>query len=119
VFCLYSTSNLRSGKNLHNGTLYEDPGMVKVTIFSAPRPMISSNGSDFTWARQKLALRSWLALSDKVDVVLIGKHPSIVKLKDEFTSRVMIEPAIDFTYELLLPYSFEIPNFISGCFMIA
>lgn len=78
--------------------------MVKVTIFSALRPMVSSNGSNLTWARQKLAVQSWLALSDKVDVVLFGKHPSIDVLKEEFGSRVTIEQAIDFTYDLLFSY---------------
>lgn len=104
MFCLYSTLNFHYEKKFDNGRLYGDSGVLKVTIFSAPRPMSSSNGSDLTWARQKMAVHSWLALSDKVDVVLFGKHPSIVELKEGFSSRVTIEPAIEFTYELLFSY---------------
>ncbi|KAJ4787801.1 Nucleotide-diphospho-sugar transferase family protein [Rhynchospora pubera] len=98
TFSLYSTLNLHGEKNLGNGRLNGDSELPKVTIFSAPRPLISSNGSDLTWARQKLAVRSWLALSDNVDVVLFGRHPSIVELKEGYSSRVTIEPSIDFTF---------------------
>ncbi|KAF3339815.1 UDP-galactose:fucoside [Carex littledalei] len=98
MFCLYSTLNFHYEKKFDNGRLYGDSSVLKVTIFSAPRPMNSSNGSDLTWARQKLAVRSWLALSDKLDVVLFGKHGSIVDLKEGFSSRVTIEPAIEFSF---------------------
>lgn len=104
MFCLYSTLNRHFEKISDNGGLYGDSSVLKVTIFSALRPISPSNGSDLIWARQKLAVRSWLALSDKVDVVLFGKHASIVELKEGFSSRVTIEPAIEFTYELLFSY---------------
>lgn len=64
----------------------------KITLFSAPRPFIGSVGEG-----QGVAIRSWLALSENVDVVLFSQHPSVSAFADSFGHRVTVEPQIDFT----------------------
>lgn len=64
----------------------------KITIFSAPSAF---NGS--TGARQSLAVRSWLALSPQVTVVLFSQDPSVLTFAGDFGSRVLVETNIDFT----------------------
>lgn len=76
----------RTRKGLH------DLGKPKITIFSAPRPFIESVGS-----RQSLAVRSWLALSPQITVVLFSQDSSVFTFAQEFGSRVTVEPNIDFT----------------------
>ncbi|PON99045.1 Nucleotide-diphospho-sugar transferase [Trema orientale] len=70
-----------------------DLGNPKITIFSAPSPFISSIA-----ARQSLAVRSWLALSSQITVVLFSQHPSVFSFAEAFGSRVLVEPRIDFTF---------------------
>ena len=67
-------------------------GNPRITIFSAPSPF---NGS--AEARQSLAVRSWLALSPQITVVLFSQDPSVVSFADAFGSRVLVDPNIDFT----------------------
>ncbi|CAB4310264.1 unnamed protein product [Prunus armeniaca] len=64
----------------------------RIIIFSAPRPFTSSVG-----ARQSLVVRSWLALSPQIAVVLFSKDPFVVSFFGEFDLRVLVEPNIDFT----------------------
>ncbi|CAL9029992.1 unnamed protein product [Prunus brigantina] len=45
----------------------------RIIIFSTPRPFTSSVG-----ARQSLVVRSWLALSPQIAVVLFSKDPYVV-----------------------------------------
>ncbi|XP_059446879.1 uncharacterized protein LOC132178460 [Corylus avellana] len=70
-----------------------DLGNPRITIFSAPSPFNGSAG-----ARQSLAVRSWLALSPQITVVLFSQDPSVVSFADAFGSRVLVEPNIDFTF---------------------
>ncbi|KAI9386587.1 hypothetical protein POPTR_010G046100v4 [Populus trichocarpa] len=56
-----------------------------ITIFSAP----TAPGSN-----QSLAIRSWLALSPQITVVLFTQHPSFASA---FGSRVLVDSTTDFT----------------------
>lgn len=71
---------------------FRDLGNPKITIFSAPSPFTGSLA-----ARQSLAVRSWLALSSQITVVLFSQHPSVFSFAEAFGSRVLVEPNIDFT----------------------
>lgn len=64
-----------------------------VSIFSAPRPFTGNIG-----VRQSLAIRSWLALSPQITVILFSQDPSIVSSASSFSSRVYIDSDIDFTF---------------------
>lgn len=64
----------------------------RITIFSAPAPFAGSVGG-----RQSLAVRSWLALSPQITVVLFSSDPSVVSFAGEFGLRVLVDPNIDFT----------------------
>ncbi|XP_062110408.1 beta-arabinofuranosyltransferase RAY1 isoform X1 [Humulus lupulus] len=72
---------------------FRDMGNPKITIFSAPSPFTGSVA-----ARQSLAVRSWLALSSQITVVLFSQHPSVSSFAEAFGSRVLVEPNIDFTF---------------------
>ena len=61
-------------------------------MFSAPRPFSGSVG-----VRQSVAVRSWLALSPEIRVVLFSRDPSVVSFAGGFGSRVVVDPNIDFT----------------------
>lgn len=63
-----------------------------ISIFSAPRPFVGNIG-----VRQSLAIRSWLALSPQITVILFSQDPSIVSSASSFSSRVYIDSDIDFT----------------------
>ncbi|XP_019703111.1 beta-arabinofuranosyltransferase RAY1 [Elaeis guineensis] len=79
--------------------LYNDDGCFpSITIYAAPRPF-SSGKLDLIRARQELAVRSWLALSLDVHVVLFGQHPSIVAFAGTLGPRVTVESDIDFTFQ--------------------
>lgn len=67
-------------------------GNPRITIFSAPSPFNVSVGD-----RQSLAVRSWLALSPQITVVLFSQDPSVVSFAGPFGSRVLVEQNIDFT----------------------
>lgn len=77
---------LHSQKGVH---YLVDP---KITIFSAPSAFNGSVG-----ARQSLAIRSWLALSPRIEVVLFSQDPSVFSFAEDFGSRVLVETNIDFT----------------------
>lgn len=73
------------------------PDSPSIVIFAAPR-RFSTDKPDLVGARQDMAVRSWLALSPDVSVVLFGQHPSIFALARSLGPRVTVESAIDFTY---------------------
>ncbi|RWV98532.1 hypothetical protein GW17_00038615 [Ensete ventricosum] len=54
---------------------------------------------------QDMAVRSWLALSPDVSVVLFSQHPSIFALARSLGPRVTVDSAIDFTYAELVHMS--------------
>ncbi|KAL3819278.1 hypothetical protein ACJIZ3_005183 [Penstemon smallii] len=74
-------------------TGFDDLNCPKITIFTAPRPFIGKIGE-----RQTLALRSWLGLSDNINVVLFSQDPSVFSLAVSFGSRVSVEPNVDFSF---------------------
>ncbi|WOK94530.1 hypothetical protein Cni_G03234 [Canna indica] len=69
----------------------------EIVIFAAPRPF-SNAKRNLADARQDMAVRSWLALSPDVSVVLFGQHPSIFAFASSLGPRVTVESAIDFTF---------------------
>ncbi|CAL9780295.1 unnamed protein product [Musa acuminata subsp. burmannicoides] len=73
------------------------PDSPSIVIFAAPR-RFSTDKPDLVGARQDMAVRSWLALSPDVSVVLFGQHPSIFALARSLGPRVTVESAIDFTF---------------------
>ncbi|KAL0421436.1 UNVERIFIED_CONTAM: Beta-arabinofuranosyltransferase RAY1 [Sesamum latifolium] len=80
-------------KPVVSGVGFDDLSFPKVTIFAAPRPFIGSVGE-----RQALAVRSWLGLSENINVVLFSQDPSVFSFADSFGSRVSVETEIDFTF---------------------
>lgn len=90
---LYATQRLPLSKNLifsHGSfSVLDTP---KITIFTAPTPFKGSLGT-----KQSLAIRSWLALSPQITVILFSQHPSVASFATSFGSRVLVEPDIDFT----------------------
>ncbi|KAL8519174.1 hypothetical protein ACS0TY_010200 [Phlomoides rotata] len=72
---------------------FDDLRSPKITIFTAPMPFVGSIGE-----RQALAVRSWLALSENINVVLFSYHQSVLSFADSLASRVSVETTIDFTY---------------------
>lgn len=76
----------------HSYRSFANSTSPKITIFSAPDP---SNGPP--GPRQALAVRSWLALSPYISVVLFSRDPAVVDFAYAFGSRVSVEPSIDFT----------------------
>lgn len=95
---LYATQTLPSLEgHIRVPTNSQNQGFVnstspKITIFSAPNRLNAPPGP-----RHVLALRSWLALSPDVTVVLFSRDPSVVAFAGSFGSRVSVEPNIDFT----------------------
>lgn len=68
---------------------FADSANPSITIFSAPGPL--------TGSIQTLAIRSWLALTPQITVILFSQHPSVVSFARAFGSRVFVDPNIDFT----------------------
>ncbi|KAH1053500.1 hypothetical protein AAZX31_08G272700 [Glycine max] len=93
---LYATQRLSSLKD-HTRTfknaILDSTSLSNITIFTAPKPF---KGSIRT--RQTLAIRSWLALSPYVTVVLFSQDPSVSSFADAFDSRVLVDTNIDFTF---------------------
>ncbi|KAK9113634.1 hypothetical protein Syun_020431 [Stephania yunnanensis] len=88
---LYSTQRLPSIKDqIHQFQSSDGPS---VTIFCVPKSFVGSVGD-----RQVFAVRSWLALSPDVKVVLFGTDPSLLSVAAAIGSRVSVEPTIDFTF---------------------
>lgn len=96
---LYATQRLSQTLKLNlNGGSYGDLVNPRITIFTAPSPFTGSDGD-----KQSLALRSWLALSPQITVVLFSKDPSVSSFASSFGSRVFVDSNIDFTF-LGTPY---------------
>ncbi|KAJ0972450.1 hypothetical protein J5N97_020409 [Dioscorea zingiberensis] len=96
----------QSGRHQEQRSCLDGEKMGRITIFSAPKPFLVSanNGVDLVGDRQELAVRSWLALSPDVAVVLFGRHASIFAFAAKLGPRVSVESAIDFTNELVLNF---------------
>lgn len=86
---LYATQRLPSLKDHSRAS---KDVIFGITIFTAPKPFKGSPG-----AKQTLAVRSWLALSPYVTVVLYSQDPSVASFADAFDSRVLVDTNIDFT----------------------
>ncbi|KAL2510267.1 Nucleotide-diphospho-sugar transferase family protein [Forsythia ovata] len=70
-----------------------DSSSPTITIFTAPRPF-----DGLVEEKQVLAIRSWLGLSENVNVVFFSQDPSVISFAEDFGSRVSVEPNIDFTF---------------------
>ncbi|KAJ9176330.1 hypothetical protein P3X46_011654 [Hevea brasiliensis] len=99
AFSLYVTQRLPSFKDEiqrlpnFNHNDFPNLGNPTITIFSAPVPFTGSAG-----ARQNLAIRSWLALSPQITVILFTQDPSSASFAHPYGSRVLVDPSIDFTF---------------------
>lgn len=93
LLSLYATQRLPSLNNDHGRDDVLDSGNLSITIFTAPKPFMDTTGT-----RQTLAVRSWLALSPYVTIVLFSQHPSVASFANAFDSgRVLVDTNIDFT----------------------
>ncbi|XP_054808750.1 uncharacterized protein LOC129310871 [Prosopis cineraria] len=95
---LYATQRLPSLKDQSrapylNPNAVLDSSNLNITIFTAPKPFTGSTGT-----RQTLAVRSWLALSPNVTVVLYSQDSSVASFAAAFGSRVLVDTDIDFTF---------------------
>ncbi|KAK8615872.1 hypothetical protein V6N13_017445 [Hibiscus sabdariffa] len=91
---LYATRSLPLSNNpifIHGS--FSDIEAPKITIFTAPAPFTGSSGT-----KQSLAIRSWLALSPQISVILFSQHHSAASFATSFGSRVVVESDIDFTF---------------------
>jgi len=88
---LYATQRLPSFK-LTRPQNFNHKGLSPptITIFSAPTDPFAASADP----KQSLAIRSWLALSPQIIVVLFTQHPSFASA---FGSRVLVDSTIDFT----------------------
>ncbi|RHN41615.1 putative fucosylgalactoside 3-alpha-galactosyltransferase [Medicago truncatula] len=100
LLSLYATQRLPSINKDHtsifklNKNDVLDSRYLSITIFTAPKPFMDSTGT-----RQTLAVRSWLALSPHVTVVLFSQHPSVASFASSFDSGlVSVDNDIDFTF---------------------
>lgn len=98
---------ISSQKWLRQRVVWEEHGLQKapeikfetsskdltVTLFSAPRAF-SGSGND----RNRQALLSWLHLSPRPHVVLLGNHSSLHAMAEEFSGLVSVEPNIDYSF---------------------
>lgn len=66
---------------------------LTVTLFSAP-PAFTGSESDLN----RQALLSWLHLSPRPHVVLLGNHSSLHQTAEEFPGLVTVEPNIDYSF---------------------
>ena len=87
-----------------------DMGNPKVTIFSVPSPFTGSVA-----ARQSLAVRSWLALSSQITVVLFSQHPSVFSFAEAFGSRVWLNPTL--ILRKFITYSFSFAALVDQLLM--
>ena len=87
-----------------------DMGNPKVTIFSAPSPFMGSVA-----ARQSLAVRSWLALSSQITVVLFSRHPSVFSFAEAFGSRFWLNPTL--ILRKFITYSFSFAALVDQLLM--
>ncbi|TYI36750.1 beta-arabinofuranosyltransferase RAY1 [Gossypium hirsutum] len=91
---LYATQRLPLSTNpIFSHTSFSDLDTPKITIFTAPAPFTGSSGT-----KQSLAIRSWLALSPQISVILFSQHHSAASFAKSLGSRALVESAIDFTF---------------------
>ncbi|KAK8310477.1 hypothetical protein V6Z12_D02G188800, partial [Gossypium hirsutum] len=90
---LYATQRLPLSKNrIFSHISFSDLDTPKITIFTAPAPFTGSSRT-----KQSLAIRSWLALSPQISVILFSQHHSAASFAKSFGSRALVESDIDFT----------------------
>jgi hypothetical protein len=63
-----------------------------ITFYTAPVPFEGTES-----VRQKLAIHSWLRLKPCPNVVLMGRHPSIISFASSLQPRVSVDSDIEFT----------------------
>ncbi|KAI5077958.1 hypothetical protein GOP47_0007782 [Adiantum capillus-veneris] len=89
VVSLYATQLLLEQKvGVQNGAL-----RMTQTYFTVPAPFEGNVG-----AYQAQAIHSWLRLSSHLQVVLLGRHPSLTTFAEKMGGRVMVDSDIDFTF---------------------
>lgn len=89
---LYATQRLPSFKLTRPQNFnHKGLGPPRITIFSAPTDPFAASAD----SKQSLAIRSWLALSPQIIVVLFTQQPSFASA---FGSRVLVDSTIDFTF---------------------
>ncbi|KAJ4823298.1 hypothetical protein Tsubulata_028573 [Turnera subulata] len=97
LFSLYATQRLpwveikKTNFNYHK--TFIPSSNPDITIFSAPASFSGSVG-----ASQILAIRSWLALSPQITVVLFSQDPSVVSFAAPFGSQLVVDSGVDFTF---------------------
>ncbi|CAM6007217.1 unnamed protein product [Sphagnum balticum] len=64
-----------------------------ITFYTAPVPFEGTES-----VRQKLAIHSWLRLKPCPNVVLMGRHPSIISFASSLQPRVSVDSDIEFTF---------------------
>ncbi|KAK8589841.1 hypothetical protein V6N13_088652 [Hibiscus sabdariffa] len=83
---LYATRGLLISNNpifIHGS--FSDLGAPKITVFTAPMPFTGSSRT-----KQSLAIRSWLALSTQISVILFTQYHSAASFAISFGSRVLV-----------------------------
>lgn len=92
----YGTQMLREPieieKSSVTGAAFDDSSIPSITIFTAPRPFVGLIGE-----RQAVAVRSWLRLSENLNVVLFSQDPSVSSFAGSISPRISVETEIDFT----------------------
>jgi hypothetical protein len=63
-----------------------------ITFYTAPVPFEGTES-----VRQKLAIHSWLRLKPRPNVVLMGRHPSIISFASSLQPHVSVDSDIEFT----------------------
>lgn len=66
---------------------------LTLMLFTVPAPFEGKVG-----ASQARAINSWLRLSSHLQVVLLGKHSSLMTFAERMGGRVMVESDVDFTF---------------------
>lgn len=79
-------------KSSVSGPAFDDSIIPSITIFTAPRPFAGLIGE-----RQAVAVKSWLGLSENLNVVLFSRDPSVSSFASSTSSRISVETEIDFT----------------------
>ncbi|CAK9268098.1 unnamed protein product [Sphagnum jensenii] len=64
-----------------------------ITFYTAPVPFEGTES-----VRQKLAIHSWLRLKPCPNVVLMGRHPSIISFASSLQPHVSVDSDIEFTF---------------------
>ncbi|CAI5973977.1 unnamed protein product [Closterium sp. NIES-64] len=85
-----SQSELRSDES--QADAQSPPARLSLTIFCAPKPYLSASPASDP---QRRALLSWLRLSLRPTVVLLGNDSSFHALAKEFPGRVVVDARVD------------------------